>query len=612
MEKIEERSEHILVCLSSAPSNAKIIRTAATMAHAFACDFTALFVRTPDHSVMEKADQDRLRENIALAELLGATVETVFGDDVSYQIAEYARLSGVTKIVIGRSAIKRRHLFGKPTLTEKLTTIVPDLDIHIIPDAATGAAYRPRKAKKRLDIRVLIRDILISLGILTVSTVIGYGFMQSGFTEANIITIYLLGALFTAMITTSRSSYVLSAVASVLVFNFFFTEPQFSLKAYDKGYPLTFLVMLFAALVVGSLTDRMKSHVKQSTQAAYRTNLLFETNRLLQQAATDEEIVQAAKIQISKLVSRGVTIYDSGASLNEKEIGYPIRINDQVYGSIGIDADGGPLDAFENSILLSILGECALALESSRNAREKEEAKRQAENEKLRATLLRAISHDLRTPLTSISGNAGILMEDGDEVDAETKKQIYRDIYDDSTWLINLVENLLAITRIDDGRMKLMIQPQLVEEIVSEALQHIRRKRVDQRITVDHRDELLMAVCDARLIVQVLINLVDNAIKYTPTQSHIEVCTRKLGKMVEFTVSDDGEGIGDEEKGKIFQMFYTGSNPIADSRRSLGLGLSLCKSIVLAHGGEIAVQDNHPKGTIFTFTLPAGEVEVRE
>ncbi|MBQ4564694.1 MAG: histidine kinase, partial [Lachnospiraceae bacterium] len=193
MEKIEERSEHILVCLSSAPSNAKIIRTAATMAHAFACDFTALFVRTPDHSVMEKADQERLRENIALAELLGATVETVFGDDVSYQIAEYARLSGVTKIVIGRSAIKRRHLFGKPTLTEKLTTIVPDLDIHIIPDAATGAAYRPRKAKKRLDIRVLIRDVLISLGILTVSTVIGYGFMQSGFTEANIITIYLLG-----------------------------------------------------------------------------------------------------------------------------------------------------------------------------------------------------------------------------------------------------------------------------------------------------------------------------------------------------------------------------------------------------------------------------------
>ncbi len=543
---------------------------------------------------------------------MGATVETVFGDDVSYQIAEYARLSGVTKIVIGRSAAKRRRLFGKPTLTEKLTAIVPDLDIHIIPDAMTDAAYRPKKAKEKVDIRGLFRDILISFGILTMSTIIGYGFMQSGFTEANIITIYLLGALFTAMITTRRSSYVFSAIGSVLVFNFFFTEPRFSLKAYDKGYPLTFLVMLFAALIVGSLTDRMKNHVKQSTQAAYRTNLLFETGRLLQHASTDEEIFCAAKTQISKLVAGEVTVYQTVKASDESELCYSIRTNDRVYGSIGLRAEDGPLEAFENSILLSILGECALALESSRNAREKEEAKRQAENEKLRATLLRAISHDLRTPLTSISGNAGILMEDEDVIDAKTKRQIYRDIYDDSTWLINLVENLLAITRIEDGRMKLMVQPQLVEEIVAESLQHIRYKMAEQRITVIHEDELLMAVCDARLIVQVLINLVDNAIKYTPLQSRIQINTRRNGKMVEFSVADDGDGISDAEKKKVFQMFYTGSNPIADSRRSLGLGLNLCKSIVLAHGGEITVSDNQPKGTVFVFTLPAGEVEVRE
>ncbi len=613
MEVNEKRCEHILVCLSSAPSNAKIIRTAAMMAQAFACKFTALFVRTPDHSAMAEADKERLRSNVRLAEESGATIETVFGDDVSYQIAEYARLSGVTKIVIGRSAVTRRYRFGKLTLTEKLTAIIPDLDIHIIPDIASDRVYRPRKAKKKLDLRILFRDMLISFTILVISTVIGYGFMRSGFTEANIITIYLLGALFTAMITTSRSSYVLSSVGSVLIFNFLFTEPQFSLKAYDKGYPLTFLVMLFAALIVGSLTDRMKSHVKQSTQAAYRTNLLFETNRLLQQAVSEEEIVQAAKTQVSKLVSGNVTVHEGNTPVQEDdELYYPIRINDQVYGCIGIDAENGQLEAFENSILVSILGECALALESSRNAREKEAAERLAENEKLRATLLRTISHDLRTPLTSISGNAGMLLEQSDSLDAATRQRIYGDIYDDSAWLIDLVENLLAITRIEEGRMELGTQPQLVEEIVAEALQHIGRKKIEHSITVRHEDELLLAVCDARLIVQVLINLIDNAIKYTPPRSYIRVETKRQGAFAVLSVTDNGKGIPDSEKSQVFQMFYTGSNPIADSRRSLGLGLSLCRSIIAAHGGEIRVVDNQPQGTKFTFTLPAGEVRLHE
>ena len=243
---------------------------------------------------------------------------------------------------------------------------------------------------------------------------------------------------------------------------------------------------------------------------------------------------------------------------------------------------------------------------------EKEEAKLQAESEKLRATLLRSISHDLRTPLTAISGNASILLSDSENLDADARKQMYGDIYDDSAWLHNLVENLLAVTKIEEGRMELKTQPQLAEEIVSEALQHISRKRSEHTITVTHEDELLLAQCDARLIVQTIINLVDNAIKYTPVGSHIWVSTRREESMAVFTVTDDGPGIPNQEKKQIFQTFYTGSTAVADSRRSLGLGLSLCKSIVTAHGGTITVSDNHPVGTVFTFTIPAGEVEVHE
>ena len=604
--------EHILVGLSSAPSNARIIRTAATMASAFGCKFTALFVRTPGYDAMSEENKERLRTNTELAKSLGATVETVFGDDVSYQIAEYARLSSVTKIVVGRSAATRKHPWGKPTLTEKLTAIAPNLDIHIIPDASVDGSYKPKKAKRKVDLKTTCRDWALTLGILILATVLSFGFSRVGFTEANIIAVYLLAALLTSMVTSTRSSYVLSAIGGVLVFNFFFTTPMFSLRVHEHGAPLTFLIMIVAALIVGTLTDRLKSQVKQSAQAAYRTNLLLETSQMLQKATSDDKIFQTVRTQVGKLLDRHASVLPGvTASSRRNALHYPIKVQDRIYGTVIIEGSE-PLEAFENSVLLSILGECALALENSRNTAEKEEAKLQAESEKLRANLLRSISHDLRTPLTTISGNASILLSDSENLDSDAKKQMYGDIYDDSAWLHNLVENLLAVTKIEEGRLELKTQPQLAEEIVSEALQHISRKRLEHTITVTHENDLLLAQCDARLIVQTIINLVDNAIKYTPVGSHIWVSTRWEESMAVFTVADDGPGIPDQEKKQIFQMFYTGSTAVADSRRSLGLGLSLCKSIVTAHGGTISVSDNQPVGTVFTFTIPAGEVEVHE
>lgn len=609
---MEQPREHILACLSTAPSNGKIIRTAATMAQAFHCSFTALFVQTPSYERVPEADRMRLQANIKLAQSLGATVETVFGEDVSFQIAEYARLSGVTKIVIGRSAVTRKHPWSKPTLTEKLIATAPNMDIHIIPDANAEGFYRPRASRAKVDMMTLMRDWGISLTILVLATVMSWLFSKVGFTEANIIAIYLLAVLLTSMATSSRSSYILSAVGSVLVFNFFFTSPKFSLRVYEHGAPMTFFIMIVAALIVGSLTDQLKSQVKQSTRAAYRTNLLFETNQMLQKAGTEEEIFQVACNQLQKLSDRTLTVCPGiTAAGKPHSTVFLIKTSAKVYGSVILDG-AQPLEAFENSVLLSILGECALALENMRNAKEKEEAKLLAENEKLRSNLLRSISHDLRTPLTAISGNAGMLLSDQGNLPADTRSRMYSDIYDDAAWLSNLVENLLAVTRIDDGRMKLNTQPQLVEEIVSEALQHISRKITEHRLTVTHHNELLLAKCDARLIVQVIINLVDNAIKYTPVGSHISVETKEADGCAVICVADNGPGISDGEKEQIFQMFYTGSNPIADSRRSLGLGLGLCKSIIAAHGGRITVADNAPSGTVFTFTLPSEEVELHE
>ena len=235
-----------------------------------------------------------------------------------------------------------------------------------------------------------------------------------------------------------------------------------------------------------------------------------------------------------------------------------------------------------------------------------------AKNEQLRANMLRAISHDLRTPLTAISGNASNLLSNGADFDEDTRRQLYSDIYDDSLWLINVVENLLSVTRIEDGRMALRPSAELVEEIVTEALNHVGRGRTDHVITFTCKDEWLMARADARLIVQVVVNIVDNALKYTPSGSHIDITAAREDDKVAVTIADDGPGVPPEVGERVFDMFFSGSNRAADSRRSLGLGLALCRSIITAHGGIISLSQNQPHGAVFRFTLPAEEVQWHE
>ena len=652
-ENVEETGEqqgNVLVCLSPSPSNARIIRTAARMAGAFASRFTALFVETPDFQDMGREDRERLRQNIKLAEKLGASIETVYGDDVPYQIAQFARLSGADKIVLGRSAVRKRRFFGKPPLTERLTEIAPNMDIYIIPDYAS-VNYREKERPGKLRLRA--KDLWISLAALALCTLIAMLFSRFGYNDANIITVYILGVLIISVSTSSRFWGILSSVLSVLIFNFLFTYPRYTFFAYDRGYPLTFAVMFLSALITGGLAVRLKDHADRAALSAYRTRLIFETSQLLQKARSAEEIAGAAAGQLVKLLKRDIVIYPAesgelkrgmlypadgspGQSLEPDEAARlcckmrtaagaytdiqpgslfsfcPVRIPDRLLAVAGIAAGKEPPDALEQSMADSVLSECALALQNEKNAREKRESEMLAENERLRANLLRSVSHDLRTPLTSISGNASNLISNSGAFDEETKKQIYTDIYDDSMWLISLVENLLAVTRIEDGKMELRRTDELLDEIVSEALRHLDRKSSSHRIEAELPDELILVHVDAGLIMQLIINLVDNAVKYTPEGSEIKIKAERQGQQVLVSVSDNGDGIPDEDKPRIFDMFYTSGGKSADSRRSLGLGLNLCRSIVRAHGGEISVGDNTPRGTVFSFTLPAGEVHINE
>ena len=480
-------------------------------------------------------------------------------------------------------------------------------------------------------------------------------FQKLNFTDTNIVTIYILGVLVTSIVTDGYLCSVAGSVLSVFLFCFFLTEPKMSFQTYAVGYPVTFLIMLISSVLTGALAAKLKTHAKLSAQLAFRTQILFDTDRLLQKAKGETEILDVTCTQLLRLLNRNITAYvvengtlsagklfsgekectedfltpeeqqtarwayenrqRAGASTHHfpkaKCLYLAIRGGNNVYGVIGIPLQKETLDSFEYSILLSVINECALAMENAQNAMEKEKNAVLAKNEQLRADLLRAISHDLRTPLCSISGNADMLLSNSNRLDEATKHQIYTDIYDDSEWLIGVVENLLSITRLNDGRLKFKFTDQLLDEVIAEALRHISRKHDDYKIMADC-EELVLARMDVRLIIQVLVNLIDNAIKYTPAGSVICIRGTKTDGKAQISVEDNGPGIPEGMKQHIFEMFYTGKTTVADSHRSLGLGLALCHSIIEAHNGTLTLTEHEPHGCNFTFTLPLSEVTLNE
>ncbi|MFT3950851.1 MAG: sensor histidine kinase KdpD [Oscillospiraceae bacterium] len=649
-------SEHILVCLSSAPSNAKVIRTAARMASAFHGSFTALFVETPGTTELNQKNRECLRSNLKLAEQLGARIATVYGEDIPFQISEYARISGISKIIIGRSMSRPRFFLNRHNFIEKLTKLAPNLDIYVIPDVNS----EPKKKKPytlRMPI-VTLPDVLLSLGILTLCTLIGYFFNLLDFSEINTVTVYILGVLLIASLTKGRTYGIAASVFSVLTFNFFFTEPRFTLDVYDAGYPVTFLVMLSASLITSTLTMRVKNQAKISAINAHRTGVLFETSQRLHRAKDIDDIVRKSVSQAMKLLGKPVIFY----LVKDGSLVAPVILNtgneplDAVYTSAdeqavaawvmnnrksaGVSTDTLPgakawylpvasrsavlavvgivlssreeVLPFERSLLIAMLNEMSFAIEKNHLNEMQKETQMLAEKERLRANLLRAISHDLRTPLTSISGSTSILMTDGNAIDAGERKRLLGDIYDDSLWLINLVENLLSVTRIDNGSMSIKTNAELVDELIAEALLHIDRHKSEHAIHVHTKDDLMMVNADASLMIQVLVNIIDNAIKYTEKGSEINITAFRRKNKAVIEIADNGAGISDADKAHIFDMFFTSHASSGDNRRGLGLGLALCKSIVTAHGGEIYVKDNKNSGTIFGFSLELVEVRTLE
>ena len=642
--KAARAGDHILICLSSAPSNAKVIRTAARMAEAFHSGFTALFVQTPETKELSGENIKRLRSNLRLAEQLGAQIATVYGADPAEQIAEYARVSGITKIVMGRVNHRQHPWIGQKSLADRLIERT-DLDVYLIPDRQP-LYKKPLGKLRKSRVRFSWRDAVVTLLCLAISTAVGFAFDWAGFSESNIITIYILGVLVTAVSTSGHLYGAANSLLSVLAFNFFFTEPRFTLQADGPSYPVTVLIMLSSSIIASSLASRVKEQARMAAEKSYYTELLLGSSQKLQTIRTEWDCLRLTAEQLSRMFDRPVIYALNDADkeldfriepadehtllekLSTEEIGVAkwvqknnkhagattntlpdskwlflsVRGTRGVMGIVGVPIAGYVVpDAFEKNLMVALLGECGLSQERIRLEEERNQIALQTQRESLQANLLRAVSHDLRTPLTNINGSVGILMGKDQTLKPEVREQLYTAIDDDTNWLINMTENLLAATQLETDRTKLKTAPELLEDLFQSAVRQLDRRARDHHISVNLEDQTLMA----GMIQRVIINMMNNAIQYTPKDSHIILSGTRRKDWVEISVSDDGPGIPDEAKKHLFDLFYTAEQGKPDSKRGLGLGLHLCQSIVNAHGGTITVSDHAPSGTTFRFTLPA-------
>lgn len=643
-------SMKLLVCINESGASQKLIRWTARAAEAFHASFTALYVDDGDTESLPLADKKTLQENLALAEKLGADTVTINGHNLSETIAEYAKLSGVTNIVLGKSK-RKSFLLGKfgADLEDELIDSLQAIEIHIIPSSRKEKTKTHAWTLKNI---VTWHDTAKMFAALILATILSAGLSELGIGDQNIIMVYILSVLVISRITTGYLYGIIGSLLAVLIFNFFFMTPLYTFNTVQVGYPVTYGIMLLVALITSALTVRMKKIAKQAVVRERRTEILYELNKKLLVTRQLDGILELVTAYLVRLLGRSIIVYaeepkedgtggtflqeneETGAlamlSLAERAVVHwvfrsgkeagrttdtlsgsagfylPVISGGKILGVIGIfcDPNKEALTQDNRLFLRMVSSQVATSLERQKLTDEQRQILIETEKEQMRSNLLRAISHDLRTPLTGILGASSALLEN--QLDETTRNKLVLDIKEDSEWLIRMVENLLSVTRINEGMLTINADLEAAEEVIGGAVRRIRSRFKNRTIHVRVPDEVVLIPMDGTLIEQVLINLMENALRHGGADAKVWVNAAFVRDEVVFTVKDDGVGIPKERFGQLFDNFGVEARERVDMTRGLGIGLSICMSIIKAHGGKMEVAENPGGGALFGFTLPLG------
>ncbi len=499
--------------------------------------------------------------------------------------------------------------------------------------------------KKKKD---YIKEALLCIFILSIATGVGYLFQYIKFPDTNIVIVYLLAVLLTARYTKGFIFGLTASIIATFCFNYFFTIPYYTLSVDNPSYIVTFIIMTFIAFFTSTLTSRVMLHALQAKEKEAETRALYTLTNRLTDAQSMKSIAEIAVETISEYmncqaacllfneegmpegsfiqqVERGRQVRretDEPEELKHRFSGlrtdfliggefydWPIYGQEDLLGLIRIPGNrGASITGIQMRLLHSMIENVGIAMDRLHSSMERIRDRELIVQERYRSNLLRAISHDLRTPLSGIMGTSEVLMNMTDKKDS--RYSMMEGIYMDADWLHSLVENILSLTRLRDGKVPLHKELEAVEEVIGDVLQHMEKHKPQIEIKAVIPDELLLVPMDARLISQVLVNLLDNAVKHTKgtEEISIEVVKDNNDNTVKFYISDRGEGIKEKDLPNIFEMFYTSKEKHADARQGIGLGLSICEAIVKAHGGTIQGGNRiDGKGAIFTFALPLSD-----
>ncbi len=646
VQDIWQAVERCLVCVGPSPFSAVLIRRTKELAHTLKAPWVAVYVEKLHQKTTTEA-RDAIEKQLRFAESLGAETVVLQGTDIGEEVLKFAREKNVTKIVLGKPTHPRWKDFLFGSFVDRLLRGSGDIDVYSISSDAqekplsTSALF---KRKRSID----WRPYVTSLFLMTAWTALFKIFLPE-FEIINLAMTYLLINVLIALRYGQGPAIAASAV-SIAAFDFFFVPPYLTFSVHDARYIVTFLVMF----AVTALTSRLMVRLRQSAEAAsareHFTASLYALSREILKDPKFREIPHAVVRHLSRSVSADVVMLlgtepdllfleahsnpqwhftpsdqavaqwvvknakmaglGTGTLSSAKAIFFPVVATRGVVGVVGLrplrtgeetEAGEPGFDSGEVNFIESVLSQAALSIERAMLAEEAVAAEKEAEREGLMTTLLSSVSHDLRTPLTSIEGAASTLLTQEDKLSSEDRRRLLEMVNEESHHLNRLVTNILQITRIESGPVNAHRELHSLEEILGSALDRLESLIQTRVVKTDIPDNLPLVPFDELLLEQVFVNLIENALRYAPVDSPIEVTMRAERDHVTVEVLDRGPGVSEEDQKRVFEKFYRSGR---QDRLGTGLGLAICAGIVKAHRGSIGVRRRDGGGSVFYFSLP--------
>ncbi|MCM0084240.1 sensor histidine kinase KdpD [Geomonas sp. Red32] len=633
-------AEKLLVCISGSPFSEKLIRITRRLADEMKAPWHTVYIETPGVGKEVRENRERVWRDLRLAESLGAQVGTLTATQVAQALIDYAHKNNITKIVVGKPAKARWREFLRQPLVDQVIRISGSIDVYVVSidpggekAKVTAAAPAPRK---EVPWGGYLKAFLL---VMTTSLVCEPA--RHYLAPTNLVMMYLLAVVLAAT-RLGRRPAILTAFLGVLAFDFFFVPPRFTFAVTDTEYFITFAALFIVGVVISTLVSRSRERAEAIREREQQTSSLYYLTRELSASTGLDGILSALLKNIEESLNAKVAVLlpeenrlkvlqeSEELRLDIKEMAVadwafrngqpagrgtdtlvsasllhlPLQTTGDTFGVLAVRLQDeveyhSPLS---RRLLQAFVSQAAFAIERVRLVQQAEEAQLMHARETLERALLNSISHDLRTPLVSITGALGALRDQESILEEDTRRDLMDAAWEEAARLNRFVANLLDMTRLESGALKLKRNPADVEDVVGCALAPLEPQLAKRKLVVSIPPGLPLVAMDQILMTQVLVNLIDNALKYSPPEAPIEVSARVDDTVLTLEVADRGPGVPESDLGRVFEKFYR--IPVPEGAGGTGLGLSICKGVVDAHGGAIRAQNREGGGLLVRVTIP--------